>query len=359
MWVQYEPGLVAVAVNVSLTELAVAHAVAPAANAHGETPELRRAAEQHRDYVLAHFVLRADQRLLTGRAITLTAPATFGQPDATFYQYNLLYILPEPRPAKLEISHQMLREGDYAAGTPWDITYVVRSMRSESPDVSLFLLSRDRPHSIDTGWSEPVRAIAGPTDGGSLFAAYLQQGCRHILTGYDHLLFVTALVIAAAGFWDILKLVTAFSVAHTLTLTLGTLGLFRLPAFVVEPTIALSIIIVALQNFFRPQQGGARVRLATAFGFGLVHGLGFAGGLIDAMRGMPLSSAWRALAAFSLGVEIGHQMVVIPLVGIFALRRRKAFDFPSPSQLRSGSAAIACAGAYFLLVAMRRQYFGP
>jgi hypothetical protein len=167
MWVQYEPGLVAVAVNVSLTELAVAHAVAPAANAHGETPELRRAAEQHRDYLLAHLVLRADQRLLTGRAITLTAPATFGQPDATFYQYNLLYILPEPRPAKLEISHQMLREGDYAAGTPWDITYVVRSMRSESPDVSLFLLSRDRPHSIDTGWSEPVRAIAGPTDGGS------------------------------------------------------------------------------------------------------------------------------------------------------------------------------------------------
>ncbi len=91
----------------------------------------------------------------------------------------------------------------------------------------------------------------------SLFKAFFYQGIRHILTGYDHLLFVTALVLAATTLWDLIKVVSAFTLAHTITLTLTALNLIRLPETVVEPLIAASIVFVAIQNVFwrTPSQG--------------------------------------------------------------------------------------------------------
>ncbi len=174
-----------------------------------------------------------------------------------------------------------------------------------------------------TGWLES-------TGSESLFKAFFYAGVRHILTGYDHLLFVCALVLAATTLWDLIKVVSAFTLAHTITLTLAAMNVIHLPERIVEPLIAASIVFVALQNVFWPRQARGWSRLAAAFFFGLFHGLGFAGGLLDAMREMPSGTMFVAIFAFSFGVEAGHQMVVLPLFALLKTirhaqpRRRRA-----------------------------------
>src|SRR5205085_2683763 len=116
-------------------------------------------------------------------------------------------------------------------------------------------------------------------DGWQVIRDYCRHGLLHILTGYDHLLFVTALVLAVRSLWDLVKVITAFTAAHSITLTLSAFDLVRLPSRVVEPIIAASIVFVALQNVFWPEQTRGWTRLTVAFFFGLFHGLGFAGGL--------------------------------------------------------------------------------
>ena len=191
----------------------------------------------------------------------------------------------------------------------------------------------------------------------SLFTAYFYHGVRHILTGYDHLLFVSALVLAATTWWDLVKVVSAFTVAHTITLTLAALDLVHLPARVVEPLISASIVFVAVQNVFWPSRARGWSRLAAAFFFGLFHGLGFAGGLLDTMREMPGATLFLAILAFSIGVEAGHQMVVLPLFACLKAARQTQRDPVTRARLsmafqRIGSAGISVAGAYYLCLAL-------
>jgi hypothetical protein len=108
-----------------------------------------------------------------------------------------------------------------------------------------------------------------------------------------------------------------------------------MPSAIVEPVIAASIVIVALQNLLRPQSTHSRARLLVAFGFGLVHGLGFAGGLLDAMEGLPSLGIWIALLAFSIGVEVGHQVVVLPLFSALAASRRNQRSLPAAGSITS------------------------
>ncbi len=157
---------------------------------------------------------------------------------------------------------------------------------------------------------------------GSLFKAFFYQGVHHILTGYDHLLFVAALVLAATTLWDLIKVVTAFTLAHTMTMTLAALNVVHVPGSIVEPCIAGSIVFVALQNLLWPSRAQGWSRLAAAFFFGLFHGLGFAGGLLDAMREMQTGAMLLAIVAFSLGLEAGHQLVVLPLFALLKVARR-------------------------------------
>jgi hypothetical protein len=179
----------------------------------------------------------------------------------------------------------------------------------------------------------------------------------HILTGYDHLLFVSALVLAAVGIWDLIKVVSAFTLAHTLTLTLSVLNIVSLSERIVEPMIAASIVFVAVQNVFWPERSRGWTRLGVAFGFGLFHGLGFAGGLRDAMAGMPGIALWAALIAFSVGVELGHQVVVIPLYGAMYAAKHVNAEMPRAALLarvrQVCSVGISLAGIYFLTQAVR------
>ena len=368
MLVEFQAAQVRVVVNVSTEELAVAHGVEaiPSRGAGTlDTAALDRAAEQHRDYVLLHLHLAAGKDVLVGKIRRVVAPASFADPTKTFYQYEIDYPLDGPLPAAIGFSQDMLKEWPYIGGMPWDVSYVIRVKRTnggESDVPGSWLLGYRRPTSIPTGWdsavSPPTGSAAVPeTQGWRAFREYFWHGVMHILTGYDHLLFVCALVLATASFWEMVKVIAAFTLAHTLTLALCVFGIFRLPASVVEPVIALSIVAVALENVLWPQRARSKVRLAVAFGFGLVHGLGFAGGLLDAMAGLPAVGIWIALVAFSCGVECGHQVVVLPLFGLLRVSRHTLHENVQPMVQRYGSAAISCGGAYYLLVALHQQFF--
>ena len=190
-----------------------------------------------------------------------------------------------------------------------------------------------------------------------MFTTFFGHGVHHILTGYDHLLFISALVLGAATLWDLIKVVTAFTLAHSLTLTLAALNLVHVSGRVVEPLISASIVCVALQNIFWPERARGWSRLAIAFFFGLFHGLGFAGGLLDLMHRMQTGTVLFAILGFSLGVEAGHQMVLLPLFAALNTARWTQAGSVARARLVSvlrcfGSAGISVAGVYYLCVAL-------
>ena len=142
---------------------------------------------------------------------------------------------------------------------------------------------------------------------GATFLSYLKQGFEHILPeGLDHILFVLGLFLLCRAWKPILIQVTAFTAAHTITLALATLGYVSAPADIVEPIIAASIVVIALENIFRPTYG--KFRLLLVFIFGLIHGLGFAQRLID--ERIPAGSLVSALLGFNVGVELGQLAVI-------------------------------------------------
>ena len=132
-------------------------------------------------------------------------------------------------------------------------------------------------------------------------------GTKHIVTGYDHLLFLLALLMLGSGIGYLLKVVTAFTVAHSLTLSLAVLGIVNLPTQFVESAIALSIAFVAIENLWRKEKA-LKLRWLIVFSFGLLHGLGFAG-ILQEMP-IPRSELVVSLVSFNLGVEIGQVAAV-------------------------------------------------
>ena len=147
--------------------------------------------------------------------------------------------------------------------------------------------------------------------------SFLRLGFFHILEGYDHLMFLLALLLVPAGGWAVVRVITAFTVAHSLTLALTALGWLSLPPLLVETAIALSIAYVAAENLWRRNPGGHRV-LVTGL-LGLIHGCGFA----DLLRetGLPRDHLVGALFGFNVGVELGQLAVVLlalPLLGWLA-----------------------------------------
>jgi hypothetical protein len=159
---------------------------------------------------------------------------------------------------------------------------------------------------------------------------YTRLGIEHILTGFDHLLFVLALIILTGGGWSLVKTVTAFTLSHSLTLTAATLGWVHVPQQPVEAVIALSIVFVAAEivHGYSGREGvAARAPWLVAFSFGLLHGLGFAGGLSAA--GLPDAHIPLALLFFSIGVEIGHFLFVATVLAILVAARRARIPFPA------------------------------
>jgi hydrogenase/urease accessory protein HupE len=332
--------------------------------AHEAWPKL---AAQHQAYLLAHLKIKADEKPLAGNSTTPPTITPGPTEDLALINYHLEYPLRKP-PQTVSISHDLMREK-----SNWQCSALVRIRRGDIPIFQSALLTPSRSIEFDLDWppnpttaptttqSPPIES-AGPT--GHIrtetplyptIRAYTAHGIAHILTGFDHLLFVSALVLAAKSFWDLIKVVSAFTLAHTLTLTLSVFNVVTLSPRIVEPMIAASIVFVAIQNIFWPRQSRGWSRLALAFAFGLFHGLGFAGGLKAAMSQMPVTYLSLALLSFSLGVEIGHQFVVIPLFTFLKLIRSRNQVAPAidGKLLKLGSAAISLAGVYFFFQAIR------
>jgi hypothetical protein len=180
----------------------------------------------------------------------------------------------------------------------------------------------------------PSFTVEAVPSGLEVARTYTVLGIEHILTGIDHLLFVLALLIITRGGWRLVKTVTAFTISHSLTLTAATLGWVHIPPPPVEAVIALSIVFVAAE-IIRQQRGvqGITVRAPwlVAFTFGLMHGLGFAGGLSEA--GLPAGHIPSALFFFSIGVETGHFLFIGVVLAFIALVRRIHIPLPRWAEL--------------------------
>lgn len=201
----------------------------------------------------------------------------------------------------------------------------------------------------------------GPADAAGGHGSFLAEGVHHIVTGYDHLLFLLCLILPAvlrrmpgrpsgwapvAGWreaaWPVAGVVTLFTLAHSITLALASLKLVSLPPWFIEPAIAVTIVLAAVDNLwplFRGRRGW------VTFGFGLIHGFGFAGVLAE-LNLPPAEFGW-ALLQFNVGLELGQLAIVALVVPLlFALRQASAYV---PAVLRGGSATAIAVAAWWLV----------
>jgi hydrogenase/urease accessory protein HupE len=190
-----------------------------------------------------------------------------------------------------------------------------------------------------------VDHVAGTRQGPlSIMARFIPEGIHHILIGPDHLLFLIGLLLMGGSLRRLLLVVTAFTLANSITLSLAALDIFSPPANIIEPAIALSIVYVGFDNLL--VRGGRDVRAWIAFAFGFIHGFGFA----NVLREMDLPSralGW-SLFSFNFGVEIGQMFVVILVAsGLAALRARS--EWAGRKVALAGSVLVIAAGAYWFV----------
>lgn len=182
---------------------------------------------------------------------------------------------------------------------------------------------------------------SGNSGSSSDWFSFFKLGMNHILTGYDHLLFLFALLLRKQTLKQYAAIITAFTLAHSITLTLAVLGWISLPSRVVESVIALSICYVALENIFRKK---IRFRALITFLFGLIHGIGFA----DILQEMNLPKAHLALdlVSFNVGIEFIQLCIVIILLPVLIFLQKRNFYKPVVAY---GSWLITALGAFWLV----------
>ncbi|MEA2961432.1 MAG: hypothetical protein QOI46_1530 [Alphaproteobacteria bacterium] len=200
-----------------------------------------------------------------------------------------------------------------------------------------------------------IQAVPGA---GEVAGTYLRLGVEHILFGFDHLLFVLALVILVKTWSRVAVTVTAFTIAHSITLAAATLGFVNVPGPPVEATIALSIMLVSIE-ILNARRGKpsltARLPWVVAFSFGLLHGFGFAGALAEV--GLPQHAIPVALLFFNIGVEIGQLLFVTTVLSLISLSRYVASQVLEPALIQrtfdrldvTAAYAIGIAAAYWLV----------
>jgi hydrogenase/urease accessory protein HupE len=198
--------------------------------------------------------------------------------------------------------------------------------------------------------ASPSMEIRGRRPGTEIAAEYFIMGVKHILLGIDHLLFVLGLVLIVRSTQPLVKTITAFTISHSITLALATLGFAHVPQAPVEAVIALSILFLAseLARQNRGESGlTARCPWLIAFSFGLLHGFGFAGALAEV--GLPETDIPLALLLFNLGVEAGQLLFVAAVLALLWWGRRLAAS--APRWLQDAPAyAIGSLAAFWLIV---------
>jgi HupE / UreJ protein len=168
----------------------------------------------------------------------------------------------------------------------------------------------------------PTAALINPPIGQQI-TSFIRLGVEHIWTGYDHILFLISLLMLGGELGYLLKVVTAFSLSHSVTLFLAALNIVSVPSRWVEIAIALSIAYIASENLWRKQ---AKARWQLAFGFGLIHGLGFSSVMQE--LDLPRNNLLSSIASFSVGIELGQFAIVIVAYLLLSYLRKFTWDLP-------------------------------
>jgi hydrogenase/urease accessory protein HupE len=196
--------------------------------------------------------------------------------------------------------------------------------------------------SVKTG---PRTYYAGTRQGAlAVLRTFVPSGIQHILIGPDHILFLIGLLLLGGTWKALVRIVTAFTIGHSITLSLAALGIVSPPARLIEPAIALSIVFVGVDNLVRGR--GSDVRAWIALVFGLVHGFGFASVLRE--FGLPREALGWSLFSFNVGVEIGQLAIVLVVATLLAAIRRRS-DAIGFRVAYAGSIIVVVAGSYWFV----------
>ncbi len=253
-------------------------------------------------------------------------------PVPTDNAVRLTFTIPAPPPPALELEARLF---------PYDPAHqTFVNIYDQGALVQQWILSDG-----DTQRTHYAGTVAGAM---AVLGTFIPSGVHHILIGPDHVLFIVALILLGGTWRRLALIVTAFTLGHSVTLSLAALDIVMIPAAVIEPLIALSIVVVAVDNLLRGARSGEGrdLRAVMAFAFGLIHGFGFA--YVLRQFGLPEGQLALSLFGFNLGVEIGQLIIVLVVAtGIDQVRRR------SPVRARQiatiGSLAVAAAGAYWFV----------
>lgn len=305
------------------------------------TSELDAARGDIERYLLAHYRLSGDSgEALTGKLLrerVLEGQAIEALPSELLVEFDLSFEAASAlRGLRLDLD--IFRESD---AMHRDHTQIV--WNGAEPEARVLWVE-------DPSWT-----FAAGERPRSVVMSYVELGVDHILTGYDHIAFVIALVVASRRLRSILGVVTAFTLAHSITLALASLGVVNVSPTIVEPAIAASIAYVGLRNVFSRK---VRTLWPEAFGFGLIHGLGFAGSIAETLASE--KQKVLGLVGFNAGVEVGQLGVVAALVVLLALLRRLAkMPEKQPESVDSGlapkwfriaaSSVVALLGVYWFV----------
>jgi hypothetical protein len=202
-----------------------------------------------------------------------------------------------------------------------------------------------RQQMIFNATTEPRTYYLGTTQGAiAVLKTFIPSGTHHILIGPDHILFLIGLLLLGGTWMALVRIVTAFTLGHSITLSLAALNIFSPPASIIEPAIALSIVFVGADNLVRGE--GRDLRAWVALTFGLVHGFGFANVLRE--FGLPREALGWSLFGFNLGVEIGQLAVVLAVASVLAAVRRRS-DVMGARVAMAGSVVVITAGTYWFV----------
>ena len=195
--------------------------------------------------------------------------------------------------------------------------------------------------------SNPVTYYRGTTAGAlAVMGTFIPSGVHHILIGPDHVLFLVGLLLLGGGWRRLILIVTMFTVGHSITLSLAALDIVNPPGWLVEPAIALSIVVVGADNLLQRKEKGRDLRAFVALFFGLVHGFGFASVLRE--FGLPQEALGWSLFSFNVGVELGQLAIVFVVASALALVRRRWPATKDPI-VWVGSAFVIAMGAYWFV----------
>ena len=306
---------VTVALSLNLFELDLLLGLDRDANAHVEQDELLQSETRVVEYLSRHVTVAADDKAVPMKAESLRV--TRGADGKDLLEARLRF--PAAGAANFTIRCEPLTEAGSDHRTLAKISYRGRSEQFIFQKGAVY---RSAPQTL-----------------GEVFVQFAALGVVHIFTGYDHVLFLLGLLLAATTLLDAIKIVTAFTIAHSVTLALAALGIVTPPARAVEAGIAFSIVYVAVENLAWRKHDW---RWVVSFFFGLVHGFGFANVLreMDLERGSLVVS----LFSFNIGVELGQLAIVVLLLPALALlRRARAF----PAMVNVASVFILAQGLWW------------